>query len=111
MSTAWVSTAQAPTNAKKKALAGASHPKRALAKSGKLVRSPAKERLSKKTASKSHRIVLMPRTQRNCDRGSSRRSGVGTRSLGGRDSGRTKKPNAALARASAEAAKGGAWSE
>src|SRR5215213_7336627 len=84
MSTAWVSTMQVPTNAKKKALVGASHPKRVLAKSGKLVRSPARERLSKKTASKNHRIVLMPRTPRNCDRGASRCSRVGQGQRGGR---------------------------
>ena len=109
MSTPCVSTAQAPTNAKKKALEGASHPKRALEKSGKLVSSPANERFSKKTASKNHRMLRMPRTPRNCDRGLRRRSGVGVRSLAGRDSGRTRKPNVALARASAEAVKAGAW--
>src|SRR5215208_2270269 len=111
MSNPCVSTAQTPTNAKKKALVGASHSKRALEKSGKLVRSPAKERFSRKTASRNHRMFRSPSTLRNCERGLRRRSGVGVRSLGGSDSGRTKKPNEALARASAEAAKAGACSE
>src|SRR5215211_5352456 len=106
-STPWVSTAQTPTNAKKKALVEASHPKRALEKSGKLVRSPAKDRFSRKTVSNSPRRLLIPSTPRNCDRGLRRRSGVGVRLSGDKDSGRMRKPNAALPKASAEAAKAG----
>ncbi len=62
MSKPCVSTAQAPTNAKKKALVEASHPKRVLEKSGKLVSSPAKARFSERVASRNHRMPLIPST-------------------------------------------------
>src|SRR3712207_5957608 len=103
--------AHAPTKAKKKALAVASHPKRALLKSGKLVRSPAKDRFSKNTASSNARMLSTLRTPLNCETGLRCKIGVGLRRMSGSDSGSTKKPNATLQRASAEAAKAGAPKE
>jgi hypothetical protein len=106
-----VRTAHTPTNAKKKALAVASHPKRALLKSGKLVRSPAKDRFRRKTASSNARMLPTPRTPASCETGLSSRMGVEVRRVSGSDSGSTKKPNATLQRARAEAAKAGAPKE